>query len=392
MTYRQKLTPFTITKIRQPGRHTDGEGLALVVATDGSKRWVLRYRAPCNGRVRDMGLGPLRTVDLFAAREKAKAARALVARGVDPLDARAAEPTFAPTLASVRDDFIKALAPTWRNPKSEAQWRASLATYCGPLMVRDAASITDGDIVAALEPIWHTKPETAARILDRLTRILDHARVLRLRDGDNPALWAKKRLGKQRIVKGHHAAVPLVAIPDLVRRLGEEKGTANTAFRLLILTGMRSGEILGLRWSEVDFEAQLLNLPGARMKAGVAFRVPLSDAAATILSEIPHTNELVFPGRSGKRLSAPIFERILKRLEVPGTPHGIRSALAGWAAERGTALEVIDASLAHRIGTAVTRAYVRGDFLPARRDLLAAWAAYCMGETGTVVSFGRRPA
>jgi len=112
MTYRQKLTPFTITKIRQPGRHTDGEGLALVVATDGSKRWVLRYRAPADGRVRDMGLGPLRTVDLFAAREQAKTGRALVTRGVDPLDARAAEPTFAPTLASVLDDFIKALAPT----------------------------------------------------------------------------------------------------------------------------------------------------------------------------------------------------------------------------------------------------------------------------------------
>ena len=256
MTYRQKLTPFMITKIRQPGRHTDGEGLALVVANDGSKRWVLRYRAPADRRVRDMGLGPLRTVDLFAAREQAKTARALVTRGVDPLDARAAEPTFAPTLASVMDDFIKALAPTWRNPKSEAQWRASLATYCGPLMVRDAASITDGDIVAALEPIWHTKPETAARILDRLTRILDHARVLRLRDGDNPALWAKKRLGKQRIVKGHHAAVPLVAVPGLVKRLSDDPGTASAAFRLLILTGMRSGEILGLRWSEVDRDAR----------------------------------------------------------------------------------------------------------------------------------------
>src|SRR4051812_24063028 len=98
MTYRQKLTAFTISKIHKPGRHTDGEGLALVVAKDGSKRWVLRYRGPGNGRVRDMGLGPLRTIDLFAAREQAKAARALVAGGVDPLDARAAEPAFAPTL------------------------------------------------------------------------------------------------------------------------------------------------------------------------------------------------------------------------------------------------------------------------------------------------------
>ena len=91
-----------------------------------------------------------------------------------------------------------------------------------------------------------------------------------------------------------------------------------------------------------------------------AYRCPTTPRPSC--SEMPHTNELVFPGRSGKRLSAPIFERILKRLEMPGTPHGIRSAFAGWAAERGTALEVIDASLAHRIGTAVTRAYVRGLF------------------------------
>ena len=88
MTLRAKLTPYAISKIRKPGRHTDGEGLALLVAKDGSRRWVLRYRAPTDGRVRDMGLGPLRTVDLFAAREKAEAARRLVARGIDPLENR----------------------------------------------------------------------------------------------------------------------------------------------------------------------------------------------------------------------------------------------------------------------------------------------------------------
>ena len=129
MTLRAKLTPYAISKIRKPGRHTDGEGLALLVAKDGSRRWVLRYRAPTDGRVRDMGLGPLRTVDLFAAREKAEAARRLVARGIDPLENRA-DAIKATTVAAVLDDLVRTVSPTWRGKSSEAQWRGSLAKHC----------------------------------------------------------------------------------------------------------------------------------------------------------------------------------------------------------------------------------------------------------------------
>ena len=124
MTHKQRLTPYTVSRIRKPGRHTDGEGLALLVAGDGSRRWVFRYRSPSDRRVRDMGLGPLRIVDLFAA-EKADAARRLIARGIDPLEAQDGA-LAANTVAAVLDDLLRTVSPTWRGKSSEAQWRGSI--------------------------------------------------------------------------------------------------------------------------------------------------------------------------------------------------------------------------------------------------------------------------
>ena len=162
-----------------------------VIAKDGSKRWVLRYRAPADSRVRDMGLGPLRTVDLFAAREKADAARRLIARGIDPLEVQDGA-IAATTVAAVLDDLVRSVSPTWRGKSSETQWRGSIAKHCAGLLDLDVAAVTDEDVFQALAPLWHEKAETASRILHRLERVLDHARVLRLRDGENPYTWAKK--------------------------------------------------------------------------------------------------------------------------------------------------------------------------------------------------------
>ena len=135
MTHKQKLTPYTISRIRKPGRHTDGEGLALLVAKDGSRRWVLRYRAPADRRVRDMGLGPLRTVDLFAAREKADAARRLIARGIDPLEVQDGA-IAATTVAAVLDDLVRTVSPDLarqeqRNPVAGLD-RQALRPATGP--------------------------------------------------------------------------------------------------------------------------------------------------------------------------------------------------------------------------------------------------------------------
>ena len=138
-----------------------------------------------------------------------------------------------------------------------------------------------------------------------------------------------------------------------------------------------------MRWSEIDLEAGLLNLPAARMKAGNAFRVPLSAAAAEILRSLPREDEqFVFPSTvQGKSLSSPTFTRLLERYGVPGKPHGVRSTFAGWAADAERRSRSIDASLAHHVGTAVTRAYVRGDFLTARRELPQRMGALLHGET-----------
>lgn len=168
-----------------------------------------------------------------------------------------------------------------------------------------------------------------------------------------------------------------------MKRLAEDPSPAAAAFSLLVFTALRSTEVLALRWSEIDLNAGLLNMPAARMKAGKAFRVPLSAPAAEILRSLPRKEEqLVFPSTvGGKPLSSPTFTRLLERYAILGKPHGVRSTFAGWAADRGTPLDLIDASLAHHVGTAVTRAYVRGDFLEVRRALLNEWAQYCVGSS-----------
>ena len=237
-----------------------------------------------------MGLGPLRTVDLFAAREKAEQRGGWSPAESIRLKAQNGAIT-ATTVAAVLDDLVRTVSPTWRGKSSETQWRGSITKHCAALWHLDVAAVTDEHVFQTLAPIWHEKAETASRILHRLERILDHARVLRLREGENPCTWARKRLGKQRRERKHYEAVPLAAIPDLMSRLGEDPSPAAAAFRLLVLTSLRSTEVLGLRWSEIDLEAGLLNLPATRMKAGVAFRVPLSAPATEILRSMPRKDE-----------------------------------------------------------------------------------------------------
>ena len=217
------------------------------------------------------------------------------------------------------DDLVRSVSPTWRGRSSETQWRGSIGKHCARLLDLDVATVTDEHVYQTLAPIWHEKAETASRILHRLERVLDHARVLRLREGENPCTWARKRLGKPRRERRHYEAVPLEVIPELMRRLEADPSPAASAFRLLVLTALRSTEVLALRWSEIDLDAAVLNLPAERMKAGKPFRVPLSGPAIEILRSIPRKDEqFVFPSTvKGKPLSSPTFTRLLERYGVP---------------------------------------------------------------------------
>jgi integrase len=177
--------------------------------------------------------------------------------------------------------------------------------------------------------------------------------------------------------------------------LQAREAIAARALEFTILTGARSGEVLGARWEEVDLDRAVWTVPATRMKAGREHRVPLSQRALKIVKAMHEVRngDFVFPGQlSGKPLSVMALEMVLRRMKIENaTVHGFRSTFRDWAAEcTQFANEVCEAALSHVIGNKVEAAYRRGDLFDKRRKLMDAWADHCATpKTSKIVAFRR---
>jgi integrase len=179
-----------------------------------------------------------------------------------------------------------------------------------------------------------------------------------------------------------------VDVPAFIAKLREREALAALALEFCILTATRSGEVYGARWSEIDMAAKVWTVPADRMKAAREHRVPLSERSLAIIERLSEarTGDFVFPSPRGNRpLSHMAMAKVLSRLEVDGaTVHGFRSAFRDWVGnETHFAREVAEAALAHAVGDLSEQAYRRGDALEKRRDLMAAWAAWCEPRIGS---------
>lgn len=389
-----RLNALKVDRARRPGMYADGGGLYLRVTDNGTKNWVFRFML--NGRTRWMGMGPLHTVGLAEARNRAAGFRLQRHDGVDPIEARRAErletrlnAAKALTFEECAARYIASHKAGWRNPKHAAQWEATLATYAGPVLGGLSVQAIDIALVLkVLQPIWTTKPETAGRVRGRIEAILDWAKVCGYRAGENPARWRghldKLLPARSKVRKvEHHAALPYAELPGFLVSLREQEGTAARALEFAILTAARTGEVIGARWSEIDLLDKTWTLPAARMKAGREHRVPLSARALAILEEMQrhrHAEEsFVFPGaKPDGPLSNMAFLMLLRRMgRGELTAHGFRSTFRDWAADRTNfPAEVAEMALAHTVSGKVEAAYRRGDLFEKRRRLMDAWAEF----------------
>jgi integrase len=403
----------------EPGRYCDGDGLYLLVRRSGARFWVFRYKL--NGsKLHEAGLGRAgegrNCVRLAEAREKASALFRQVKSGIDPLAARDAASAAARAAAqeaaikgiTFRDAarrYIDGHAATWRNPKHAAQWASTIDAYANPIFGDLAvADVDTAHVLAALEPIWLTKPETASRLRGRIERVLDFAKTRAWRSGENPAAW-KGHLSltlparsKVRRV-GHHAALPWRETGDFMLALRGQAGAGALALRFAILTAARSGEVRGASWREIDLATATWVVPADRMKAGREHRVPLSELALEILRGIAsvrmtdNENALVFPGHDVIRpLSDMTLTAVLRRMGRGDlTAHGFRSSFRDWAAETTAyPAELVEMALAHAVGDKVEAAYRRGDLFEKRRRLMEDWADFCatpgLSDTSKVIA------
>jgi integrase len=403
-----RLNPRSADTIKKIGRHADGGNLYLSISPNGGRRWVFMFR--WHGKQTELGFGSARDVTLSRARELATEARAQLAEGVKPKGIRRA--TDGTTFGDCADRLIEAMKPSWRNEKHAAQWKMTLGNYAVTMRRLPVVDITVDDVLEVLKPIWQAKPETASRLRGRIERVLDAAKAQGLRFGENPARWRghlDQLLPKrQRLTRGHHAAMPYPDVPAFMVELRGRDTFASRALEFAILTAARSSEALRLSWDEIDLDNRVWNVPAWRMKGGRDHRVPLSSRALEILREMaeyrtPRKNdgkelrEYVFPGQIANRpLSGMASEMMLRRLKVENaTPHGFRSSFRDWAAERTNfSNEVCEAALAHVIENKAEAAYRRGDLFAKRVKLMEAWANYCAApKAASVVQFdGNRAA
>ena len=393
-----ELTALAIQRLTAPGLHFVGgvAGLALQVLPSGARTWVLRITV--GAKRRDMGMGGYPDVPLAKAREAARVARAKVRSGIDPIEegraarsALKANQAAALTFEQCAAAYISANAAGWKNAKHAQQWRNTLTQHAypklGKLLVRDVGL---PHVLAVLEPLWLTTTETASRLRGRIESVLDWATVRGYRSDDNPARWRghldKLLPAPSKVAKPeHHTAVALADVAGFMLKLRAAEGRGARALEFAILTAARSGEVRGARWAEVDRQAKMWVIPAARMKAGKEHRVPLSDAALSLLDALPKIDagDLVFPAsRTGldgvaKPLSDMALTAVMRRMGLDAVPHGFRSTFRDWAAERTNyPRDVAEMALAHTIGDKVEAAYRRGDLFDKRRQMMNDWAEF----------------
>ena len=407
----------------KPGRYGDGDGLYLMVRDNGTRFWVFRY-TPKGGKLREMGLGrapvgketnpdgtprekgPIdrNAVSLSEARDRASALYRMVRDGMDPLaqrDADEAAKKAAAQVAAIKAitfrtaalDYIALHQATWGNPKHRQQWLNTLEAYAFPHFGDvPVSAVETAHVLAALQPIWTSKPETASRLRGRIEVILDAAKTRGLRTGDNPAAWkghlALTLPARAKVAKvEHHAALPWQEVNAFIATLATQPGIAALALQFAILTAARTGEVIGATWREVDLEAATWTIPASRMKAGREHRVPLSEPALGVLTAVAklrttsEPNAPVFPGAvANKGLSNMAMLTLLRRMKRDDlTAHGFRSTFRDWAAETtGYPGEVVEMALAHVVGDKTEAAYRRGDLFEKRRRLMTEWADHCV--------------
>jgi integrase len=273
--------------------------------------------------------------------------------------------------------------PTWRNSKHGSQWINTLRDYAFPKIgSMPVDHIGQPEVLMCLSPIWTEKHETARRLAQRIKTVLDVARSRGFRSGENPVTAIKDAqvLPKVRTKAKHHMAMHWKDVPAFYAELKQNGAISAKALMFICLTGSRTGEVLGLRWNELDLENRVWTCPAARMKTLTEHRVPLTDEMLAILEPLRALrSDYVFEGKKRHQpLSNMSMLMLLRRMQFKEiTVHGFRSSFRDWAADVANApREVAEKCLAHQVGSDVERAYARSDLLEKRRALMQEWSHF----------------
>ena len=387
----------------KPKKLYDGEGLFLQFTPAGGKWWRLRYWY--QGKEKLLSLGTYPAISLKTARQRRDEAKELIGRGVDPSEQRKAAKAEAAAIAQETIQTFRVVADEWIEIKKEGyaasnikkkQWLIGLlCVHFGHMPI---SKIVPADILAAIRPVEaagqnvtaHKMAETAGQIC-RFARTCGYIIF-------NPADGLKEAL--KPIPERHYASLTDPAkVGHLLRSIDEYQGGVSVMYALKILpyVVLRSMELRGARWSELDLDNAIWTVPATRrakpqdgggMKMRVAHEIPLPTQVVKLFNELmPLTGNgtLCFPGRhsAAQCISDMALLNAIRRMgfgKDEMTIHGFRSTFSTMLNERKLAWgfdgDVIEAALAHKEQNAIRGAYNRAQYTEQRRKMLQRWADY----------------
>ena len=345
----------------------DGAGLYLEVVPSGSRYWRMKYRF--NGKEKRMAFGVYPAVSLAQARALRDEAKKKLAEGIDPSFAKKEEKL-------VRDvqlnNTFQAVALEWHGTKV-SRWSEGYASdiieafnkdifpYIGQQPVNDIKPLVLLNVLRRMENRGAT--EKAKKVRQRCSEVFRYA-IVTGRAEYNPAADLTSAMSGHE--SKHYPFLTVEELPDFFKALAGYTGSPLVvlAARLLILTGVRTGELRGAFWSEFDLEKAVWEIPAERMKMKRPHLVPLSTQALEIVQQLKVMSgqyPLVFPGRNDPRksMSEASINQVFKRIGYTGkvTGHGFRHTMSTILHEEGFNTAWIETQLAHVDKNAIRGTY-----------------------------------
>jgi integrase len=320
----------------------------------------------------------------------------------------AAEQARYMTFKGACEQFIPMKTKTLTNRKHAAQWWSTMQQYAYPTLENmNVDDITVQDILVLLKTIWFEKPETADRVRQRIEAILGWAKVNGHRSGDNPAAWRNNlqmalpsaRDAKRAKNDGVERKHPMLSVSDIPKWFNDMKarnGGASQCLCFMAMTSARSETARTAKWDQLDIEKGVWNAPAPNMKTKKYQVYPLGKTAVAFLKnhkqsfeKIPAEDMWVFPSPTGRVLSDTSLSNVMKAVHAAAkekyvdpfqkrraVPHGLRATFKTWATEIGLDSDMSEIQLAHQVGDAVFRSYMRTDMLERRREMMTRWESF----------------
>jgi len=367
----------------KPYKIADGEGLFLLVTPAGGKYWRLKYYFADKEKLLALGVYP--EVTLADARERRAHARKVLAAGNDPGEAKREAKRI---VIQKHANTFEVVAREWHQNRLE-KWTPGhakkilkrLETHVfNRIGTRPIADISTAELLSVMRRIEGHGSEIAHRLLQICGQVFLYG-VITQRVTVNPAISLRGAL--KPVVKKNHAYVKPDELAEYLQRLNAYDGSLQTklALTFLLLTFVRTGELRGAEWAEINLDKAEWRIPAARMKMRDPHIVPLSRQAVAVLKELLSLTgqwRFVFPNQHKPSgcMSENTMLYALYRMgyHSRATGHGFRSTASTVLNEHGFPPDVIERQLAHGERDKVRAAYNHAQYLPERRKMMQWWA------------------